>query len=117
MKIEQKFLTNPILTVVSTHNLSIDQFVHILGLKTYFDTTVAVSFVHCELQMFWEVGLIECISVMLTITRTIVTTIIIIMTVMDIVLVVRIISFMWGICNYIPEVNHVCRVYSVAAIL
>ena len=116
MKIEQKFLTNPILTIVYIRNLSIDPFVHILGLKTYFDITVAVSFVHCELEMFWEVSLIECISVMLTITRTIITTIII-MTVMDIVLVVLIISFMWGICNYIPEVNHVCRVCSVAAIL
>ena len=40
--------------------------------------------------------------------------IIIIIIIIDII---HFITFMQGIYSYIPETNHVCRVYSVAAIL
>ena len=34
-----------------------------------------------------------------------------------IIIIIHLITFMRGIYNYIPETNHVSRVYSVAAIL
>jgi len=35
----------------------------------------------------------------------------------DINIIILVITFMQGIYNYIPETNHVSRVYSVAAVL
>ena len=34
-----------------------------------------------------------------------------------IIIIILVIAFMQGICKYIPETNHVSRVYSVAAVL
>jgi len=34
-----------------------------------------------------------------------------------IIIIIHVITFMQGIYNYIPETNHVYRVYSVAAVL
>jgi len=34
-----------------------------------------------------------------------------------IIIIIHVITFMQGIYNYIPETNHVYRVYSVAALL
>jgi len=34
-----------------------------------------------------------------------------------IIIIITIITFMQGICNYVPETNHVSRVYSVVAVL
>jgi len=34
-----------------------------------------------------------------------------------IIIIISVITVMQGICNYVPETNHVSRVYSVAAVL
>jgi hypothetical protein len=47
-------LTNSILATVLTQNLSIEPFVHIVGFEAYFDITVAVNFVHCEVRNVLE---------------------------------------------------------------
>ena len=43
--------------------------------------------------------------------------IIIIIVIIIIIIIILVITFMQGIYNYIPETNHVSRVYSVAAVL
>jgi len=43
--------------------------------------------------------------------------IIIIIVIVIIIIIILVITFMQGICSYIPETNHISRVYSVAAIL
>jgi hypothetical protein len=39
------------------------------------------------------------------------------MIIIIIIIIIPVIAFMQGIYNYIPETNHVSRVYSVAAVL
>ena len=34
-----------------------------------------------------------------------------------IIIIISVITFLQGLCNYVPETNHVSRIYSVAAVL
>jgi hypothetical protein len=43
--------------------------------------------------------------------------IVIIVIIVIIIIIILVVSFMQGVCNYIPEANRVSRVYSVAAVL
>jgi len=47
-------LTNPILATVSIQNPSIEPFVHIVGFEAYFDSKVAMNFVHGEVRNVME---------------------------------------------------------------
>jgi hypothetical protein len=63
-------LTNPILVTVSTQNPSIEPFVHIAGFEAYFDSTVAMNFVHCEVRNVLETQLDRMNNDIIQITKT-----------------------------------------------
>jgi hypothetical protein len=63
-------LTNPILATVSTQNPSIEPFVHIVGFEAYFNSTVAMNFMHGEVKNVLERQLYRINNHIIQITKT-----------------------------------------------
>jgi len=120
-------LTNPILATVSKQNLSIEPFVHIVRFEAYFDSTIAVNFVHCEVKNVLKRQLDRMNNNIIQITKTTTGIIMIIMWLVWrwqwwrrqqwLMLLLFIMIIMQGIYNYIPKTNHVPREYNVTTIL
>jgi hypothetical protein len=124
-------LTNPIISTVSTQNPYIEPFVHIVGFEAYFDSTVAMSFVHCEVKNILERHLDRMNKPIIKVTITtgnnmsrVVVVVVAVAAAVAVVVVLVVAAavvvvggtlplLLFIIHNYILKTNHVPRKYNV----